>query len=172
MTVEQLLPFPISTRAWLELREEDRGFFCFGDEHLPLHPNHAAQIELLDAKSAERLSTWAFTAIPQGWPDSNEVKYAAEETFSIADGWNDSTRRSEVREWLFQRGVPFQRAVYLLHERNRVVRTTWKMVVRYWDAFAWSVGYAMIVVDHTMEWACCFHHEDVIVFGSKNARTS
>lgn len=168
--MEQQLPFPISTRNWIELREEDRSFFFFGDEYLPLHPNHAAQIALLDAKSGENVSTWGFAAIPQGWPDSNEIKYTAEESLSIADCWNESTRRSEVREWLFGRGVPFRRVVYLLYE-HRVVQTTWKMVVRYWDAFAWSVGYAMVAVDHTLEWACCFHHEDVIVFGSKNART-
>ena len=74
-------------------------------------------------------------------------------------------RRAEVRQWLYARGVPFRRVVSLIYERNRVVRTTWGMVVRYWDAFTWSAGYAMYAVDHTQQWAC-FHHESVVVFGS------
>jgi hypothetical protein len=41
-------------------------------------------------------------------------------------------------------------------------------VVRYWDAFAWNVGDAMIAVDHTLGWACCFHHEEFFVFGSRS----
>jgi hypothetical protein len=67
---------------------------------------------------------------------------------------------------LFDRGIPFRRTAYLLYEQDQVVQATWRMVVRYWNAFAWSVGYAMMAVDHTLQWACCFHHEDVIVFGS------
>jgi hypothetical protein len=163
--VEQRLPFPVSVRPWDELPEADRDFFGFADDYLPLHPNHAAQVGLLARADADRLIEWAFAAIPRGWPDRTEERFGQEAMLVIRDCREDAAGRAGVRRWLFERGIPFGRTVYLLYERGRVVRTTWRMVVRYWDAFGWSVGYAMVAVDHTLQWACCFHHEDVIVFG-------
>jgi len=163
--VDQRLPFTISTRLWSELSDRDRGFFC-GDDYLPLHPQHAAQIGLLAQADATRLASWAFSAIPPGWPDRTDERFKHEELLNVSDCWNDEARRVDVTRWLFNRGIPFRQTVYLLYERDQAVQTTWRMVVRYWDAFAWSVGYAMVAVDHTLQWACCFHHEDVFVFGS------
>jgi hypothetical protein len=164
--VEQRLPFPVVVRPWDELAEPDRGFFCFADDYLPLHPNHAAQIGLLAPADAARVTEWAFAAIPPGWPDRTDQRFEHEAELVIRDCWDDPARRAGVRRWLHERGVPFGRTVCLLYERGRVVQATWRMVVRYWDAFAWSVGYAMVAVDYTLGWASCFHHEDVIVFGS------
>jgi hypothetical protein len=169
--MEQRLPFPVSVRPWGELCQRDRRFFGCGGRYLPPHPDHAAQIGLLVPADAERVATWAFAAIPPGWPDLTDQRFGQEECLQIGDCWNDETGRAAVRRWLFRRGVPFGRVVYLLYERDRVVQTTWRMVVRYWDAFAWSVGYAMVAVDHTLQWACCFHHEDVIVFGRHGTPT-
>jgi hypothetical protein len=164
--MEQRLPFPVSVRPWDDLMGSDRFFFDREGAYLPLHPNHAAQIGLLDQPDAARLCEWAYSALPLRWPDCTEQRFAREAQCVVRDGWNDAGRRAEVRRWLFERGVPFRRVVYLIYERDRVVQTTWRMVVRYWDAFAWSVGYAMVAVDHTLLWACCFHHEDVFVFGT------
>lgn len=166
--MEQCLPFPVTVRPWDALPEHERGFFYFDDDYLPRHPNHAAQIGLLVPTDANRVIEWAFSAIPYGWPDRTEHRFEQEAQLGIRDSWTDAARRAEVRRWLFERGIPFRRVVYLLYEHGRVVQASWRMVVRYWDAFAWSVGYAMVAVDHTLQWACCFHHEDVIVFGSHN----
>ena len=163
--VEQRLPFKVSICPWLGLSERDRSFFC-GDDYLPLPPQHAAQIGLLAQEDAAQLTSWAFSAIPPGWPDLTDQRFEYEHQLNVRECWNDDVRRAEVTRWLFGRGVRFRRTVYLLYERGRVVQTTWRMVVRYWDAFAWSVGYAMFAVDHTLQWACCFHHEDMFVFGS------
>lgn len=162
--MEQRLPFPITVRPW-DVLAEDELSFAFADEYLPLHPNHSAQFGLLLPADAARLRVWAGVSIHRGWPDLTEQRYAFEETLSVSDCWNDAERRAAVRRWLYQRGIPFRRTVYLLYD-ERVVQTTWRMVVKYWDALAWSVGYAMYAIDHTQQWACCFHHEDCIVFGS------
>src|SRR5204862_1347842 len=148
--MEQSPPIPIIARPWPELSERERGFFSFGDAYLPLHPNHAAQIALLNPADAQRVSQWAFASIPSGWPDRTDQRFEFEEKKSVSGFWNDDMRRAEIRQWLFERGIPFRRSVYLIYEQDRVVQTTWRMVVRYWDAFAWSVGYAMFAVDHTL----------------------
>lgn len=167
--MEQRLPFPVTVRPWEELTESDRSFFCFSDEYLPLHPNHVAQFGLLIPTDAARVSSWAFSSIPPGWPDRADHRFQHEAQFIVRDCWDDAGRRADVRQWLFERRIPLRRVVYLMYERDRVVQTTWKMVVRYWDGLCWSVGYAMVAVDHTLQWACCFHHEDIIVFGTHDS---
>ena len=171
--MDQRLPFEESSRLWSELSEPERDFFCFDDDVASLPPNHAAQMALLAPGDNDRLASWAFAALPPGWPDGGD-KFEWEDQLRIHECWNDPVRVAQVRRWLFDRGIPFRRTVYLIYGYDRVVQTTWRMVVRYWDAFAWSVGYAMVAVDHTLQWACCFHHEEVIVFGSRSntCRTS
>ena len=164
--MEQRLPFPVAVRPWDELPESDRGFLCFAEDYLPLHPNHATQIGLCTPADAARVTEWAIEAIPPGWPEHIDQRFEHESQLVIREWWEDRRRRDDVRRWLYETGIPFSRTVYLLYDRGRVVQTTWRMVVRYWDAFCWSVGYAMLAVDHSLQWACCFHHEDVIVFGS------
>ena len=95
--MEQLLPFPIRTRPWLDLPEQERGFFCFGDEYLPLNPNHAAQIALLDPADGARVSSWAFAAIPEGWPDRTEARFKTDELLNFGYRRNDPGRRSAHR---------------------------------------------------------------------------
>jgi hypothetical protein len=164
--VDRLLPFAVSSRPWSQLSEHELDFFCDTDEYLPLHPNHAAQIALLVPADAATLAAWAFAAMPSGWPDVTDQRFEFEEHRRVHDSWDDPVRRAEVRDWLFRRGIPLRRIVYLIYDRERVVETTWRMLIRYWDAFAWPVGDAMFAVDHSLQWACCFHHEEVITFGS------
>jgi hypothetical protein len=163
-TLQRRLPFPLSTRPWATLQESERGFFSFEDDDLPLHPDDAAQIALLDPIDAAKVYSWASATVPPGWPDAGRP-FDDETRLNVQDCWNDEGRRDAVRRWLANRGVPSGSTVYLLYDPTRIVETTWQMVVRYWDAFAWSVGFAMVVVDPTLRWACCFHHEEVITFG-------
>ena len=157
------LPFPTCSRAWSELSERERGVFCFDDEDLPLPRMHAAQIALLDADDAKRASEWLMSALPSRWP---EPDFTDEITLSLSDQWNSAEGIQSVRQWLHDRGIPYARQVYLIYDWERVVQMPWKLVVKYWDAVAYSVGVAMVTMDHTRQWACCFHHEAVIVFGT------
>lgn len=159
-------PFAVSSRAWDELSERERNFCC-GDHHLPLHPQHAAQLRLLNGEDARCFASWAWSAVPAGWPDQADRRFARESALNLLQqSWSDTDTKAMVQRWLYEQGIPFRRTVYLIYERDCVVQTTWRMVVRYWDAFAWSVGYGMVTVDHTLRWAVCFHHEDVFAFGS------
>jgi hypothetical protein len=151
----------------MTLSERDRSFFWPDEAHGPLPPGLIAQLGLLETQDAARVFTSALSALPPGWPDQLDSSFENEAQLWIGDSWGDPRQLAEVRRWLYDRGLPFRRVVYLLYERDQVVQTTWRMVVRYWDALAWSVGFAMIVLDPTLQWACCFHHEDVIVFGSR-----
>ncbi|MEM1370174.1 MAG: hypothetical protein AAGG02_19665 [Cyanobacteria bacterium P01_H01_bin.15] len=156
------LPFAISTKSWLDLNENEKRFF---EDESCLHPSQIEHIQLLKPAAARRFTTWAFSSIPSGFPDY-DGGYPNKCKISIHDSWNDETSIQKIREWLHSLGIPLARDVHLIYDFDCVVQTKWNVVVRYWEKFAWSVGYAMTCIDHTLRWACCFHHEDVIVFES------
>jgi hypothetical protein len=160
------LPFPIETIAWDEMPESDREFFCFEDEYLPLPSEHAHQIHRLTSGDARRIWQWLGPSLPPGWPES-KPHFQNETVFKLEhENWNSDDGVQVVRKWLHDRGVPYASDAFLVYEAHQIVRMPWKLLVKYWDALAWSVRYSKIALDHTRQWACCFHHEDVIVFGS------
>jgi len=159
------MPFSITCRGWDELTTAERRFFV-GDRYLPLPSTHAERICLADRVDATRLDHWVFQTIPPQWPELPQPYFRHEETRSLLGVWGDPSAVQGVRHWLYERSIPFDCTVYLLYERDRIVLTTWGLLVRYWDAFAGAVGYSMVAVDHTLQWAACFHHEDLLVFGS------
>jgi hypothetical protein len=160
------LPSPGSGKNWDRLSEDERLFFCFQDDSLPLSPNHAARIFRLNREDAERVWAWRESLFPRDWPDGKEFfRYERFLRLESTD-WNDETGGTRVRNWLFECGIPFERDVFLVYGHDLVVEVTWKILVLYWPAFAWSVGVGMVVLDRTGQWACGFHHENFIVFGS------
>jgi hypothetical protein len=152
--------------AWDDADDAARGFFCFADEYLPLPREHSLQIGIATHASAKLLCKWVDASLPANWsPDWTHFPH--ESIFRLSDEhWNTDTGSQAVREWLHERHVPYASTVYLFYDSSRVVSLPWKLVVRYWDALAWSVGYAAIATDKTARWACSFHHENVILFGS------
>lgn len=150
-------------KAWDELSEEDRWFFV-GEEYLPLDKSHAERISVLQSSEARELTRRLLYGVP-GYSSVASSTFNHEESIHLEDVWGDEPKIQEVRDWLYRRGVPYSRRVYLLYD-NLVVAADWKILVRYWDAFAWSVGVEMVALDSTKSWVCSFDHEQVITFRS------
>ncbi len=133
------------------------------DDEIPrLHNEHKNRIFTCTGKNAREFRADALSKIPEysylvSSPNRKEV------SLSIIDAWGDPEKEQEVRSWLYGLGIPYSKEVYLLYD-NQVVRTEWKILVKYWDCFANNVGMVMVVVDSSWSWACEFHHEDVISF--------
>ena len=160
------IPIEIESPGWDDLSDSDRDFFCFQDEYLPLPSDHAAQIQRLKPDVARRIWRWLGPSLPSGWPES-EPHFENQSVFRLDDGnWNTYEGVQTVRQWLHDRGISYSTDVFLVYKADQIIRMPWKLLVRYWNALAWSVGYSMIAMDHTRQWACCFHHENVIVFGA------
>ena len=149
---------------WSSLTEEQRDLFFIGDEYLPLPDSHADRIKVLIGAEARSFMGEALHAVP-GYSSAATSIFVQEKFISTADVWTDEAKVQAVRDWLYHTGVPFSRRVFLLYDRL-VVSTDWKIVVKYWDAFAWSVGVATLILDESKTWVCRFDHEDVITFSS------
>lgn len=88
-----------------------------------------------------------------------------EKFLNIVDSWNSDEEIGRVCEWLFQLSIPFDQDIYMLYDEN-VIKTKWKVFVKYWDIFSWSVGFSLNIVDQTRSWMLEVHHEEVMTFYS------
>jgi hypothetical protein len=153
------------TTPWNELDASSRGITLVEDMYGNLPDVHLEQIHRVDASSLSEMNRWLDALLPPtvsadqlGFPKSRFLQL--EES-----SWNTDEGIQSVRQWLHDCGVPYSTTVYLFYDRAMILAMPWKIVLRYWNAWAWSVGYSMTVVDSTCQWACMFHHENVIQFG-------
>jgi len=73
---------------------------------------------------------------------------------------------AEIKKWLYQRGFPFQKPVYLSWDQATSMIVPWKLLIKYFDSFYYGASDDLTVVDQSLNWALMFYHEDEIYFGT------
>jgi len=72
----------------------------------------------------------------------------------------------EIKKWLYQRGIEFDKEVYLSWQPNEALIVPWKLLIKYFDVFYYPVSDDLTVIDQSLVWALLFYHEDEIYFGT------
>lgn len=72
----------------------------------------------------------------------------------------------DIKKWLYQRSFPFDKLVYLSWQPNVAMIVPWKLLIKYFDDFYYSVSDDLTVIDESLNWALLFYHEDEIYFGT------
>lgn len=75
-----------------------------------------------------------------------------------------------IRKWLYRRGLPFNKPVFLSGQPTEAMIVPWKLFVKYFDCFYHSDD--LTVIDQSLAWALLFYHEDEIYFGTNNPYTA
>jgi hypothetical protein len=70
----------------------------------------------------------------------------------------------EIKKWLYQRRIPFDKMVYLSYQPDTAIIVPWKLLIKYFDSFYYSDD--LTVFDQSLNWALLFFHEDEIYFGT------
>jgi len=70
----------------------------------------------------------------------------------------------EIKKWLYQRGIPFDKMVFLSYQPGTAMIVPWKLLIKYFDDF--DYGDDLTVIDLSLSWALLFYHEDEIYFGT------
>ena len=148
-------------KAWNDLPEDKRNFFI-GDNYLSLSELHAERIKVLRDIAAVEFKNELLYKVP-AYSIAATADFQVEEIIQLQDVWNDEAKIQATRKWLHEKKIPYATQVFLIYHELIVV-TEWKILVKYWDAFAYNVGLEMVAVDRTKSWTCTFHHEDVITF--------
>lgn len=72
----------------------------------------------------------------------------------------------EIRKWLYQRGLPFDKPVFLSWQPTEAMIVPWKLLIKYFDSFYYVSSDDLTVIDESLNWALLFYHEDEIYFGT------
>jgi hypothetical protein len=108
-------------------------------------PLHHQLFEAVDHASASRLFNLASPWYREQ-PFSNDW-FAKVESTSTAGAAPEEIR--QVRKWLYQRGIPFSRRVFLSWDSQLAAKTSWKMVVKYWDDLWYPMSDDLAVFDES-----------------------
>jgi hypothetical protein len=151
--------------SWSDLEPACRGLPHIADDFAAVPATHIQQVRRISDESLAGMQEWLRARLPVsrsrdqlGYPESHILRLDD-------DSWNTEAGSRSVRQWLHDRGVRYGTTVYLFYDDPLILSMPWRILVRYWNAWAWSVGYSMTAVDSTCQWACMFHHENVIEFG-------
>ncbi|MES2109259.1 MAG: hypothetical protein V4577_10945 [Bacteroidota bacterium] len=72
----------------------------------------------------------------------------------------------DIKKWLYHRGLPFDKEVYLSWQPDSAMIVPWKLLIKYFDAFYYGCTDDLTVIDESLNWAVLFYHEDEIYFGT------
>jgi hypothetical protein len=72
--------------------------------------------------------------------------------------------QQEIKKWLYHRGLPFEREVFLSWQPKDAMIVPWKLLIKYFDHFGCS---DLTIFEQSLQWALLFYHEYEIYFGTK-----
>ena len=73
----------------------------------------------------------------------------------------------DIMKWLYNRGLPNDKLVYLSWRPTEAMIVPWKLLIKYFDSFYYSSSDDLTVIDQSLNWALLFYHDDEIYFGTK-----
>ena len=90
-----------------------------------------------------------------------------ESNFKSVEKLMEVDDEKKLKKWLYERGIPFSKWVFLLPNYGHGPMTlTWKMVVKNARSIFWSDD--IILFDETNQWCLCYWHEEEMFYGSMN----
>ncbi len=73
---------------------------------------------------------------------------------------------NEIKKWLYNRGFPFDKLVFLSWQQTDAMIVPWKIFIKYFDSFYYGGSDDLTIIDQSLNWALLFYHEDEIYFGT------
>jgi hypothetical protein len=131
------------------------------DKFDKLPDQHLDQLKPLDNEAAKFL--WDFIArtnLHNGIPFKKEF-FRTIEKAKILDDNNQI-----IKKWLYNRGLPFEKDVFLSWDQTNAMIVPWKILIKYYTSFYYSSSDDLTVIDESLNWALLFYHEDEIYFGT------
>lgn len=129
------------------------------DKYNVLPKNHLNQLKPLDKAAAKFLSNYiSKTDLHADIPFKRNF-FKVIDHMIICEG-----NESEVKKWLYRRGLPFSKEVYLSWRDDVAMIVPWKLLIKYFDDFQYADD--LTVCDESLNWALLFFHAGDIYFGS------
>lgn len=134
----------------------------FTEEKYNILPNiHLDQLKPLDIEAANFLSTYISKVDLHADVPFKRNFFRTVDNIDIYEG-----NESEIKNWLYQRGLPFEKNVFLSWDKESAMIVPWKILIKYFDSFYYGGSDDLTVFDESLQWALMFYHEDEIYFGT------
>lgn len=134
----------------------------FTDEQYFVMPQiHLEQLKPLDRDASKFL--WDYILV-SGLHNDDPFKrglFSVIDEAKIVEG-----NENDIRKWLYHRGLPFEKYVYLSWQPDTTMVVPWKIFIKYFDEFYYAIADDLTIIDKSLNWALLFHHEHEIYFGS------
>jgi hypothetical protein len=78
----------------------------------------------------------------------------------------DRDNENEIKKWLYQRGLKFDKKVYVSWSSSSGLITKWKFVVKYWSSLFYESSDDLTIFDESLDWAILFFHSGEVYFGT------
>ena len=121
---------------------------------------HLEQLKPLDKAASQFL--WDFissTDLHSDMPFKKDLFQTIQKANILEDN------KSEIKKWLYQRGLPFDKLVFISWDKENSMIVPWKLIIKYFDCFYYPASDDLTVIDQSLTWALLFFHEDEIYFG-------
>lgn len=134
----------------------------FTEEEFDMLPEqHLNQLKPLDKEASKFLHDYfAKTNLYNNFPFKKDF-FRTFDTISILEG-----NENEIKKWLYQRGFPFDKPVFLSWDDSNAMIVPWKLLIKYFDSFYYGASDDLTVIDQSLNWALLFFHKDEIYFGT------
>jgi hypothetical protein len=135
-----------------------------------ISPEHRDQIHFLDSTATKLINTYLGTSCMlegldpykydgKSWSPFRKNYFRSTDEFLVSDNCD-----SQIRKWLFDKGVPFDKYVFIdLDKSGQSVMLTWKMVIKYWEGLFFADD--LTIFDETLNWGLFYFHEDHLYYG-------
>lgn len=134
----------------------------FTDEKYDKLPdNHLELLHPLNKAAANFLSSYIDTT---GLHDDIPFKKGLFRTIDKAGILANNQR--QIKNWLHQRGLPFDKLVFLAWSKENAMIVPWKIFIKYFDSFCYGISDDLTIIDQALTWALLFYHENEICFGT------
>lgn len=134
----------------------------FTDEkcnHLPEH--HLKQLIPLDKEASAFLWTYIEKTNLHHQVPFKKGFFRTIDKAKISAG-----NEKEIKKWLYQRGLPFDKNVFLSWQPMDAMIVPWKLFIKYFDSFCYGGSDDLTIIDQSLTWALLFYHEAEIYFGT------
>ncbi|AFL83640.1 hypothetical protein Belba_0998 [Belliella baltica DSM 15883] len=139
------------------------GFLWTPEEVEKLPQEHKDQIYFLNEDAGQFLKNYISSskmATGPSWKPFNDKYFNTIEEFQVNENSDD-----EIKKWLYNKPIRFDKFVYLQNESNGHFATlTWKMIIKYWKDFFFADD--LLIFDETLNWGLYYFHENNLFFAT------
>jgi len=131
------------------------------EKYNKLPKQHLDQLKPLDNEAAKFLSDYITRIDLHHDTPFKKDFFRTIDTARILDG-----NEKEIKKWLYHRGLPFDKPVFLSWDETDAMIVPWKFLIKYFDSFYYGGSDDLTIIDQSLDWALLFFHEDEIYFGT------